>query len=313
MSSNRSSLPVEPLVSVIIPNYNYGRYLREAIDSVLQQSYPNVDVMVVDDGSTDDSLAVLRSYGDRVRVFEQQHQGVSTARNRGVQESRGELVAFLDADDQWFPSKLTRQVQRWLAEPDLGLVHCGEVVTDASGTVLRSYVNGGEGWVAEEMLRYRRIVIVGPGSTALVPRRTFEAVGGFDPRLATFADWDFAYRIASRYRVGFVPEPLVKIRSHGMSMQRNVLAMEHDMLLAYDKAFRDAAPEFRRLRRRCYGHLHMVLAGSFFTTGRPYEGTRHLLKSLWLTPQHCTRLLGYPVRWGRRRFSVPHAAPLREC
>lgn len=292
----------QPLVSVIIPNYNYGRYLGPAIDSVLRQSYPRVETIVMDDGSTDESETVVRSYGPRVRWLRQEQQGVSVARNHGVRESRGELVAFLDADDAWRPGKLEQQVRVMLARPGLGLVHCGELIVDESGGEVQRRVEGLEGWVAEELLRDRRVVIVAPGSTALVPRDAFDAIGGFDPRLSTFADWDFCYRIATRYPVGFVPEVLVTIRSHRTSMQRNVFAIEHDMLLAYEKAFREAAPGLRRLRRPCYGHLHMVLAGSFLAAGRPYEGLRHLLTSLWLAPQNGARLLGFPARWYRRRI-----------
>ena len=296
-----------PLVSVIVPNYNYGRYLGGAIESVLAQSYPETEIIVVDDGSTDDSLNVLHRYEGRLRWMRQERQGVSTARNRGAQESRGELLAFLDADDLWHPKKLERQVERLTADNGLGLIHCGETVIDDHGRTLVVRCEGGEGWVAEALLRYQRIVVFGPGSPSLIPRRIFEEIGGFDARLTTFADWDLAYRIACRYRIGCVRGPLVTIRSHGTSMQRNVLAMEHDMLLAYDKAFRDATPELRRLRRRCYGHLHIVLAGSFLTTGQPWLGFRHLLTAIWLTPQQSVRVAGFPLRWWRRRHAALRA------
>src|SRR3990167_8128796 len=119
-----------PRVSVVIPTYNYARYLPQAIDSVLGQTYPHIEVVVVDDGSTDESRDVLRAYGSRIRWVQQERQGVSAARNRGVRESRGDLVAFLDADDRWLPTKLERQVARWCNEPELGLVHAGEEIID---------------------------------------------------------------------------------------------------------------------------------------------------------------------------------------
>src|SRR5688572_24093435 len=95
-----------PRVSAIIPNYNYAYYLPRAIDSVLAQTYPHVEIVVVDDGSTDNSETVLKSYGGRIRWLRQQNQGVAAARNHGVRETTGELVAFLDADDLWLPLKL---------------------------------------------------------------------------------------------------------------------------------------------------------------------------------------------------------------
>src|SRR6266571_7108019 len=125
--------------------------------------------------------------------------------------------------------------------------------------------------------------------------------GGFDIRLSTSADWDFCYRVAKRKRVGFIPEPLVKYRVHTSNMHSNIKAMEHDMLLGYAKAFSDDERELRELRRRCYGNLHMVLAGSFFRAGHGFGFMRHALKSLWLTPGNLTYLLDFPLRRMRSR------------
>ena len=286
----------EPLVSVIIPNYNYAHYLPQALDSVLAQTYPRVEIMVIDDGSTDDSENVLRGYGDRIRSIKQQNQGVSAARNLGARETRGELLAFLDADDFWLPEKLERQVQRFVADPELGLVHCGVEEIHDNGDHLLFRLEGLEGWVATDMLLFNRAVILGGGSGLVVKRSAFEALGGFDTSLSTSADWDFFYRMAAHARVGFVPSALLKYRVHGSNMHANVRAMEHDMLIGYEKAFscnRGILPE---LRRRCYGNLHMVLAGSFFRAGHKTDFARHALKSLWLTPGNLKSLLGYPLR-----------------
>jgi glycosyltransferase involved in cell wall biosynthesis len=290
----------KPLISVIIPNYNYGRYLSEAIDSVLNQSYAQVELIVVDDGSTDDSEGVLRSYGDRLKWFRQQNQGVSAARNRGVQESQGEMIAFLDADDIWLPAKLEKQAQRLLSDPGLGLIHCGvEVVDERGGTVL-VVLDGKEGWVASEMF-VTWMTVLAAGSSLLIPRHTFDAVGGFDVQLSTSADWDFSYRISARQRVGFVPEVLIKTRTHGSNMQSNVRVLEHDMLLAFSKAFSSPDPKLAKLRRRSYGHLHLVLAGSFFRAGNYLNSTRHMVKSVYFFPASLTRALGFPLRWWNRR------------
>jgi glycosyltransferase involved in cell wall biosynthesis len=295
-----------PRVSVIIPNYNYAHYLPLAIDSVLAQTYPDVEIVVVDDGSTDNSESVLRNYGSRIRWLRQQNQGVAAARNHGVRETSGELVAFLDADDLWSPLKLELQVQRFLDEPELGLVHCGVEEIDYTGAHLRVRVDGLEGWVATQLLLFKRAVILGGGSGLMVPRAGFEAMKGFDTGLSTSADWDFFYRVAINQPVGFVPQPLVKYRIHTANMHANVRAMEHDMLIGYEKAFSSRNAELHRLRRQCYGNLHLVLAGSYFRAGQSYDFARHALKSLWLTPRNVTRLLGFPLRHlQRRRLNVP--------
>ena len=168
--------------------------------------------------------------------------------------------------------------------------------TEANGES-RTLLDGMEGWVFEELLLFRRTVVIASGSTALVPRSTFGTVGGFDPRLSTAADWAFCYAIASRQRVGFVAEPLVKYRIHGSNMHSNIKTMEHDMLIAYEKAFSSDTGRLNGLRRRAYGNLHMVLAASFFRAGQQIYFARHALKSLWLTPGNVKRLIGFPLRW----------------
>jgi glycosyltransferase involved in cell wall biosynthesis len=293
-----------PLVSIVIDNYNYGRFLGEAIDSALGQRYSPVEVIVVDDGSTDNSESVLKRYAGRIHSFRGDRRGVAAARNYGVQSSRGELVAFLDADDMWLPNKLEQQVARFLAEPDLGLINCGLEEVDENERTLQFWLDGLEGWISKLMLLPQRGRLVATGSISLLPRRTFDAVGGFDPRLSVSADWDLTYRVALQQRVGFVPEILVRARTHGANMHlTNISALEHDMLLVYSKVFSRHHSEVEHLRRKCYGDLHLALAGSFFRAGRKRDFIRHLMKSVWLTPHNVSHILAFPARAWQRRVS----------
>jgi glycosyltransferase involved in cell wall biosynthesis len=291
-------------VSVIIPTFNHARFLADAIESVLAQSLPPSEVIVVDDGSIDHTPAILAGYQGRVQVVRQGNRGVAAARNTGATLASGELLAFLDADDAWLPGKLERQVARLYDEPELGLVHCGVEEVDADGAPLRQRLDGLEGWVAQELLLLRRSVILGGGSGVVVPRAVFREAGGFAEGLSTSADWDLYFRIARRWKVGFVPEVLLRYRLHGANMHGNVRAMERDMLNAYARSFRDADPALQQLRRRAYGNLHMVLAGSYFVASQRRDFARHALISLCLTPANSVRLLGYPLRhWRRRRIA----------
>lgn len=284
-----------PLVSVIIPNYNYARYLRQAIDSVLAQTYPHIEVVVVDDGSQDDSRAVLEMYGTRIRWVTQRNQGVAAARNHGVRLSQGDYLAFLDADDYWLPAKIERQLERFRQNPELGLVYCGTDEFNESGTVnLR--VDGLEGWVLVELLLLRRPAFFGGGSGFVVPRALFDEVGSFDERLSTSADWDLVCRLAARKPFGFVPEVLLKYRLHQSNMHANIAVMERDMLLIFEKHFRQASAGLLEIRRQSYGRLHMILAGSYFQAGNYQQFARHALKSLCLAPANSARLLSYPWR-----------------
>ncbi len=293
-----------PLVSVIIPNYNYACYLPQAIDSVLAQTYAPVEIIVVDDGSRDDSLAVLKSYGARLRWVTQPNQGVAAARNHGARLSQGSYLAFLDADDYWLPAKLERQLERFLQNPELGLVYCGVAEFNESGTVsLRQ--EGAEGGVLQELLLLRRPAFFGGGSGFVTPRALFEEAGGFDEHLSTSADWDLALRLAARRPFGFVSEILLKYRLHNSNMHANVGVMERDMMLVYAKAFEQAPAEVRALRRASYGRLHMVLAGSYFQAGQYRQFGCHALKSLCLAPANAARLLSYPWRrWQRRQAAL---------
>jgi glycosyltransferase involved in cell wall biosynthesis len=280
------------LVSVIIPNYNYGAYVAKAIDSVLAQTYSDIEIIVVDDGSRDDSLLVLEKYGDRITVVAQKNQGVSTARNNGVSVSRGEFVAFLDADDMWLPSKIEKQIAKLVDGDDtVGLVHCSMSYIDKDEQIIGETRNGKEGWLAADLLLLQEATI-GVASTGLVRRAVFDEVGGFDARQTTAADWDFSYRVAKTYRIGFVSEPLVLYRLHNLNMHLNIRAMEHDVKIGFEKAFSDNPPEVQYIRRECYGNFHYMLAGSYFKTGNYSSFATNTLKSLWYRPGMIKRYFG---------------------
>jgi glycosyltransferase involved in cell wall biosynthesis len=301
----RKGRRVRPSVSVVIPAYNHAAFLGEALESVFGQSVRPREVIAVDDGSTDDTAEVLRMYERRIRVLSQPNRGVAAARNAGAAVASGELLAFLDADDAWLPAKLERQVARFDGEPEIGLVHCGVAEVDGRGRQLRARLDGMEGWVSTEMLLFRRGVILGGGSAAVIRRAAFLDVGGFDEALSTSADWDLYYRVARRYPVGFVPEVLVRYRVHGGNMHRNVDAMTRDMLAAYAKVFSEQDPELQRLRRWAYGRLHAMLAGSFFQAGEYRRFARHAAASLAARPGQVGYFAGYPVRALRRCLSMP--------
>lgn len=291
-------------ISVVIPTHNHASFLPEALESVLRQRLKPREVIVVDDGSTDRTGEVLGKYAGRIRALRQANRGVAAARNAGASVASGWLLAFLDADDVWHASKLERQAARFWADRTLGLVHCGVAEVDVQGRLLRTRLDGMEGWVSREMLLFRRGVILGGGSAAVVPRAVFEGVGGFDETLSTSADWDLYYRIAERYRVGFVPETLVRYRVHDANMHRNVHAMARDMLTAYAKAFSKPDPELRRLHRSAYGRLHSMLAGSYFQAGDYGRFVRHVLASVTTRPEQIGYFAGYPIRALRRCLSV---------
>lgn len=285
------------MITVVIPTYNYGRFIREALESVFRQTLQPDEVIVVDDGSTDDTGEVVRSFGERVGYIWQQNGGVCAARNRGVAESTGDLIAFLDADDTWEPEKLERQVELFAADDGLGLVHCGMREFDSeTGETLGVKLDGGSADVWQALLLWEGASIIGPGGTIMVSRAAFEAVRGFDERLKVGEDWDFCYRVARKYRVGFVREPLVNYRIHGAAAHRNVAEMERGMGLFYDKAFSKGDAEVNRLRSRAVGNYHRVIAGSYFHAGEYGRFFRHAARSVLTRPANLGYFLGFPFR-----------------
>lgn len=294
---------MKPLVSVIIPNYNYANYVCEAINSVLDQTYENIEIIVVDDGSADNSAEILKGYGDRITAIFQPNAGVSAARNNGVKNSSGEYVAFLDADDVWLPKKIEKQVDLFESEKDLGLVHVGVEEIDANGNMLQTRLDGMSGAVSREFLLFERSVVLGGGSGSALPRRIFDEVGGVDLDLQTSADWDLFYRVSRVYNIGFVPEVLLKYRIHSSNMHGNIKRMEREMLYGFEKAFCENSPDVQSIRGKAYSNLHKTLAGSYFREGNYSDFLRHSLKSLYLHPGNIGYFARFPIRLLQRKTS----------
>lgn len=276
---------MSPVISVIIPTYNYGRFIGEAIDGVLSQTILAGEIIVVDDGSVDETAAEVLKFGDKVRYIRQENAGVCSARNLGVANSTGEYIAFLDADDIWEPEKLEKQISKFAEDDDIGLVHCGMREFDSeTGETVVMHLEGGEGWVSKDIALWEKPVIIGPGGTTIIRRKVFEDVGGFDIELKNGEDWEFCFRVSRKYKIGFVAEPLVNYRTHSNNATKNIPEMERSTLRAWAKVFNTDDLELRSLRRRSYGNLHKVLAGSFLKHYEYRGFIRNLMKSLWFRP-----------------------------
>jgi len=209
------------LVSVVIPTFNRACLIVAAIDSVLDQTHPHYEIIVVDDGSTDDTGQRLRErYGSRIRYVYQENQGESAARNRGIALAKGALVAFLDSDDIWLPSKLEEQVAALRARLGSPMVFCQVLLVDKDGRDLDQAPLGTEltqDTVALEQV-YQGNVIV--NSTVLARRSALESVGGFDPQIRYGEDWDLWVRLATLGELLLLPKPLTKFRLYSQGQSR---------------------------------------------------------------------------------------------
>jgi len=213
------NLVMIPLVSVIIPNFNNANFLSASIASALSQDYPNIEVIVVDDGSTDDSVMILKEFGSKIRILRQPNTGAGAARNLGIRNASGEYLAFLDSDDVWKTSKITIQMMKMNAS-DYGLVYC---------SLQEFYVNGNKGLIHSPKFegncykyfkRYpARAIIVGGCSSALIRKSILGESILFDESFSGVGeDLDFFRRVCRVTKVGYSPEVLVDYRRHSASL-----------------------------------------------------------------------------------------------
>jgi glycosyltransferase involved in cell wall biosynthesis len=209
----------QDLVSVVIATYNMGRYLPQAVQSVLAQTYANVEIQIVDDGSTDDTAHVVRRWeaDERVHVHRQPNGGQAQARNRGVALSRGRYVAFLDADDEWLPHKLSRQMPLF-ADPQVGVVYSDYERMDGEGRALtKSPTKMYRGRVSGALLIDNFVNF----QTAVVRRECLERHGAFDESVRMGDDYDLFLRLSAYYEFDFVPETTVRYRTWPGQMSKN--------------------------------------------------------------------------------------------
>jgi GT2 family glycosyltransferase len=211
-------------VSALIPVFNGGRYLAIAIDSALAQAGVTIEVIVVDDGSTDETPSILAGYGDRVVVVRQANRGLAAARNAGLAIARGEVVAFLDSDDTWEPEKSRQQLAYLEAHPDVGLISCDAFRMDAAGA--RGAPMLGDG--ARDLPAGRCLEALFLGNFVLLPgvmvrQATLAAVGRFDETVPGVEDYDLWLRIAAVTGIAVLPRPLASYRSWPGQMSRDRL------------------------------------------------------------------------------------------
>lgn len=211
-----------PLVSTIIPTFNRAHLVPEAIDSVLRQTYPNVEIIVVDDGSTDETQECLKRYGNRIKLIKQENAGPSAARNRGIAAAQGALIAFLDSDDLWLPEKLERQVRVMVAAGESVPCCLSNIMMHWRDKQISSFEIAGlkpgspEGiWMNPDEVLATRFVLFNQG--VVIRRQVVNALGGFDPSLRLLEDYEFALRLSHHRPWAFIRDPLVIWRESATS------------------------------------------------------------------------------------------------
>jgi len=264
--------------SVIVPTHNREHLLPRALNSIAAQTQTPLEVIVVDDGSTDDTIATLRREYPDVVLFEEPHRGVSAARNRGIHASRGDWIAFLDSDDEWRPEKLARQDAALVSTPTVLLCHTEEVWVRNGVRVnpKKKHAKRG-GTIFEDCLP---LCCMSP-SSVVVHREVLEDVGVFDESLPACEDYDLWLRITSRYPVVFIDEPLVvKHGGHNDQLSRRYWGMDRFRITALEKLLgSDSLNDTQRAvaERVCAEKIDIYRTGAK-KRGRHDEARRYTVK-----------------------------------
>jgi glycosyltransferase involved in cell wall biosynthesis len=270
------------LVSVIIPTYNRAPLLRAAVESVLAQTYPLVEIIVVDDGSTDSTAQAMGAYVGRVKYIRQENAGVSAARNRGFHESTGEFVGFLDDDDIYFPEKIARQVSCLIEMKGCPFVHCRYLLMNEAGQYLNRIGLLPEGNIFGELLCRNFLWMSAP----LIRRDCLEQVGGFDETLSTAADYDLWLRLARLGWLGCVQQPLGAYRIQRGSMVTNMARTEQEVIAVLERIFADPRlpPAFARVKPQAYAQWRFWFACRYYAARLWDDAQRNLTQALSLDP-----------------------------
>jgi glycosyltransferase involved in cell wall biosynthesis len=274
------------LVSIIIPTYNSDKYIADAITSVIKQDYKNWELLVVDDGSTDNTTAVVSEFlsDPRITYFKKENSGVSHARNYGAERAKGRYLCFLDADDSFHSTNVSEKVAVLNNNPDAGLVHADISMTDARGNLLHFFNTGLSGSRLHlALLLWNECVIPAP-SSIMVTKEAFYAVGKWDPLFSTAADQDFFIRVTAAYPIYRINRPLTSYRIVDASMSKNPAVFEKDHLAVYRKAKNNNLFPDMVFEKKCFSNLHLIIAGNWWMHGEKIKAIKHVCLSFLFSP-----------------------------
>jgi glycosyltransferase involved in cell wall biosynthesis len=269
-------------ISVIIPVYNAERTILETIESVRQQTFSNFEIIVINDGSTDQTLELLQSVKDeRLKIFCYNNSGLSVARNRGLVHATGEFIAFLDADDLWTSDKLELQLLALQQHPEAGVAYSWTYFMDEQG---KSSIPGVsiffEGDVQPNLLVNN---FLASGSNPLIRWQAIESVGGFDPTCSGCADWDYWLRLSARWDFVVVPKHQIFYRQSSISMSSKVQGMEDDGFRVVEKIFQTVPTELQHLRKQSLAWIYQYSTQQYLKQDSSnIDGVNQAGQKLWM-------------------------------
>jgi glycosyltransferase involved in cell wall biosynthesis len=224
-------------ISAVIPVYNRKQFIRRAVDSVLKQTNPVWEIIVVDDGSNDGTSKILKSYGDCIKVIRQDNMGVSAARNAGIKVSGGDWIGLLDSDDEWLPDKIAKAKTFHESNPQIKIFQTEEIwIRNGRRVNPKQKHQKHDGWIFKQSLS---LCIVSP-SAAVIEKKLFDEIGLFDESFPVCEDYDLWLRAARYYPIGLDREAgIIKYGGHDDQLSRKYWGMDHYRIMAMEKHLND--------------------------------------------------------------------------
>jgi glycosyltransferase involved in cell wall biosynthesis len=267
-----------PTVSVIIPTYNRAAWLKQAIESVLAQKFKDFELLIIDDGSTDNTIDSIKNYGDRVIYKFQSNQGPAAARNLGIKSAQADLISFLDSDDRWVVNKLEKQVSLMRNNPSIKICYTDETWIRKGVRVNQKKIHRKfSGWIYQKCLP---LCIISP-SSAMIHRDVFDRIGLFDESLLVCEDYDLWLRISAFFPITFIDEPLIlKYGGHEDQLSHRLWGMDRFRIQALEKMLtenrlstEDRIATIKMLQKKC-----KILANGCFKRDKIEQGNSYLSK-----------------------------------
>jgi glycosyltransferase involved in cell wall biosynthesis len=310
-----------PLVSIVTPSLNKGRFIEETILSIKNQTYPRIEHIVIDGGSTDETLDILRKYGDSLVWISEPDKGLYDASNKGLRMAKGEILGWLMADDTYMPQAVETAVKFLIEKPDVAMVYGKCNFIDEDAKFIREFPSAPFNLAA--LVRGPNII---PSPTVFFRKEVLASVGYFDTKLYMSADYDLFIRTGLRFRIEYIPKLLATYRLYpGTKSTSEYHKFGADLIYIYDKLFStpELPREVRRVRRQAYGFAYMTMTHYCANVQQMKECRKHLIKACMLRPQYLKErsvlshlaisLLGSPisvtiVKWVRKlRKLIPRS------
>lgn len=299
-----------PLISVVIPAYNAARTLNATVLSVFEQSVQDFEIIIVDDGSKDNTVEIAEAIGDsRVQVIRQTNGGASAARNTGIKAARGEYVAFLDADDLWMPHKLERQLEVLTNEKDITAVQSGVYYVNNDLEI----ISVGRCFESKDVLLETLFFQNLPGlmSTLIVKRDQFDSIGVFDTKLVILEDWELAIRLSRYCNLKSIEEPLALYRQFPGNRSRDLSIHIEPGFIVLGRLFEDPTLpiHIKKQEKQIYAAFYTMLCGGAYKVGNYAESLKWGAKAIITHPSALGYIASLPIRKLQRNSSHQNVPP----